>query len=236
VIAAVLAVVPLVTANAAATGAPPGAPAPSASDADVIAAIVRAVHRRVGAGIHVVVGDLHVRGDLTGTDGLVALLDPSLRFGRRSRIVVKGLRGRGRSGRLAEADAVVRARAPHYEVITPLLRGDPVTPEAVRRVDGWLDGQPLKPLVEDLAGARTLRPLVPGDVLTNRDVAVPPTIRSGDPVRLRLATAHVEVSVEGVAAQDGRIGDRIRVVNPSSGRVLRGRVVGPNAVEVNHGS
>jgi flagella basal body P-ring formation protein FlgA len=65
---------------------------------------------------------------------------------------------------------------------------------------------------------------------------MPPAVRSGEVVQLRVTSGSLQISAEGVAAQDGEIGDVIRIVNPSSGRTLRGRVVGPRVVEVQHAS
>jgi flagella basal body P-ring formation protein FlgA len=202
---------------------------------EAVAAIVAAVERRMGPDVRVTVEGLRVRGDISGTAGLVATLDPAARSGTRTRVVLKALRGRSRSTRLAEADGVVRVAGPHFEAAAPLARGDEIDLRDVRRVDGELRDVPLRRPVETVAGARAARPLVPGEPLMVGDVTVPATVRSGARVTLRVVAGGLVVSTAGIAAQDGDPGDVIRVVNASSGRTLRGQVVGPDLIEVRHG-
>jgi flagella basal body P-ring formation protein FlgA len=207
--------------------------ASSPAEDAVRAAIAHAVRARVGAEMLVEVGDLTVRR-VQDADNIVAVLDPNLLTGRPTRIALRALRGRQRAVRVGEAQCVIRMSGPHLELVAPVARGAALQPEDVRRNEGWIDGIRLEPMLLEVALARASRDLTPGDVLLRHDVVLPPAIRSGDPVRVRLLSGPVIVAADGVAAQNGRIGEEIRVVNPSSGRTIRARVVAPREVEVTH--
>ncbi len=204
--------------------------------AEVEAAIVKAVHSRMGSGVTVEVSDLRVRGDLSEAVAILALPDPGTRTGVRTRVALKGLRARGKGARIGDAECVIRVRASHRVAVGPIARGDVIAAALVERAEGWLDGVFLKPLPLDLEMARAIRDLAPGDVVRSQDVALPPPVRNGQQVRVQVRLGRVRVSAEGVAVQDGSLGEEIRIMNPSSGKVLRGRVVGPREVEVTHGT
>ncbi len=210
--------------------------AEEASISAVTEAIVSAVRGRMGADTEVSVEDLRVRGDFSGLAGLVATVDPTARLGQRMRFALKAPRGRTRAARVGEADGIVRAKLQVHEVVRGMSRGDVIGEEAVRTVRTWADGLPVKAVPARVVGSRTLRPLTPGDVVLAQDVVAPSTVRSGETVQLKLLVGSLEVILDAVATQDGDVGDEIRIVNPSSGRTLRARVIGPHAVEVHHGS
>jgi flagella basal body P-ring formation protein FlgA len=202
----------------------------------VDAAIVFAVRTRLGGAADVRLEGLELRGDLAGATTIVAVLDPATRLGTRVRVPLRSAQGRGRRVRVGEAVCVIRVEAPLLEVVLPVARGAFVGPDAVRPRVGSLDGLPLLAPVTRVVGATARRDLASGDILLPHDISVPPAVRTGDPVRLRVLHGPIQASVDGIARQDGDIGDEIRILNPSSGRVLRGRVVGPREVEISHGT
>ena len=57
-------------------------------------------------------------------------------------------------------------------------------------------------------------------------------IQTNQPVRLRIRYHGVDASAKGVAMSRGRVGDLIRVKNESSGKIITGRVVDEQTVEV----
>lgn len=59
-----------------------------------------------------------------------------------------------------------------------------------------------------------------------------PMVRSGQKVRVIARAGNVKVEISGIAKGDGRLNDLIRVLNPGSGRVFYGKVVGEGIVEV----
>ena len=90
-------------------------------------------------------------------------------------------------------------------------------------------------LVTDLAkvlGQRTTQPLAADTALTRRMFVAPPVVRRGDVVRIVYRLKGLVVSVQGEVRQNGAEGDRIRVVNIDSGRVLVGVVVDSKTVVV----
>lgn len=81
------------------------------------------------------------------------------------------------------------------------------------------------------AGMRTTRPLSPGTVLTESMVEASPVVLRGRPVQIVAMLHHVQVSAPGVALEDGRVGDVIRVENSTSGQIIRARVIAADRVE-----
>lgn len=63
-------------------------------------------------------------------------------------------------------------------------------------------------------------------------VCPPPVIRSGSTVTVVAVVGKVRASVPGIAAQHGRVGDRITVTNRLTGSRLLARVVDATTVEV----
>ena len=63
-------------------------------------------------------------------------------------------------------------------------------------------------------------------------LAQPPVIRAGDRVRVVVRMGGVEASLTAIAEQSGRPDQIIRVVNASSRRAIRVRVIAAGEVEV----
>ncbi len=102
----------------------------------------------------------------------------------------------------------------------------------VRTVD--LDGShdELVVSLDGLVGRVARRTLLPGRPVAARSLELPAVIRRGSPVTVSVYLGRMEVSMEGEAMSDGAVGDDIRVLNPTSKRVLFGRVTGHGHVEV----
>ena len=83
-----------------------------------------------------------------------------------------------------------------------------------------------------LADMQTRRSLVEGNVLTRNHVEAIPVIRRGDEVELVARTNQLAVSVLGQAMQDGGVGERIRVKNSDSGKVLYGQILNASTIRV----
>ncbi len=83
-----------------------------------------------------------------------------------------------------------------------------------------------------LAGARALRPIPAGAIVQTSFVAMRRAVEPGDSVTVVAIDGPVEVSATLVAADGGVIGAAIRVVNPETRRILRGRIVADRRVEV----
>lgn len=127
-----------------------------------------------------------------------------------------------------------RIHRPVLVTARALRRGTPVTVDMVdveeRDITSLNDG--FYTDLADLDGWQTRRPIGVGDILTRRHVEPIPVIERGDEILLVTESANMQVSVRGVAMQDGGIGSRIRVKNADSGKVLSGQVVDAATVRV----
>lgn len=141
--------------------------------------------------------------------------------------------------RVTPATVDVRFRQLVPVAARPLAARQPLTPgdvvlderEVVQRAV-WLN-------LDDLAGKAVRRPVSPGEILTERDLvpaaaeSAPVVIKPRDVVRLTARTGRLILVVPTAEAlQAGRQGELIRVRNPTSGRIVVGRVIGPGEVEV----
>lgn len=75
----------------------------------------------------------------------------------------------------------------------------------------------------------------PGQPLTAPDIARPLLVSRGGVVRMRLEASGLMLSAQGVAMEDGGLGDRVRVQNPSSHAVVMADVTGAGEVRVEPG-
>jgi flagella basal body P-ring formation protein FlgA len=67
-------------------------------------------------------------------------------------------------------------------------------------------------------GAVAMLSLPAGAILTGNDVQAPVLIKAGQTVAVDVRSGGVEVSIDAVASEAGRLGDTIMLENPSSGR------------------
>jgi flagella basal body P-ring formation protein FlgA len=204
----------------------------AATETRLRGAIQAAVQARVGGPATVTV-DIRTAQLSTGASLDAAVPEPGARFGRPARFK---LLAAGRS--VGYAVAIVHAEVSHLRVAQPIAAGDVFGADSVREVvgdPGPIAIEPL-PLATGVAGNTAVRALVANDVVTSRVVRVPPAVRSGERVVVRVVIGGIEATGVGTALQTGNVGDLIRVVNPDSRRQLRGRVVGKSEVEVQHES
>lgn len=71
-----------------------------------------------------------------------------------------------------------------------------------------------------------------GSILRKSWVAAPSVVRSGDQVLVIVRSGAVRLTDKGVAAQDGGIGDRIKIRLSGESREVYGTVSGPGIVEI----
>jgi flagella basal body P-ring formation protein FlgA len=92
------------------------------------------------------------------------------------------------------------------------------------------------PLTEaSVVGMALRHDVPPGQPLTAPDIARPLLVTRGGIVRMRLEAGGLMLSAQGVAMEDGGLGDRVRVQNPSSHAVVIGDVTGAGDVRVEPG-
>ena len=84
-------------------------------------------------------------------------------------------------------------------------------------------------VIKSLVPARIIRA---GSPITLNLFRSPMVIQTNQPVRLRIKYHGVEASAKGIALTRGRVGDMIRVKNESSGKIITGKVIDEQTVEV----
>ncbi|MCC7010594.1 MAG: flagellar basal body P-ring formation protein FlgA [Acidobacteria bacterium] len=203
------------------------APLPPVSAAAAVEAAVRA---RLGR-------DVDVTVTIAGLSGDAAIFrearpDPSARLGRPLRFTFVTV-----DGALLPGSAEVRVLGTRTIARRALARGDRLTGDDVTETVGELVDVPLKPLpaAHELVGARVLQPIAAGAVVLPGTVLLRREVERGDPVVAIAAGVAIEVTATLAAADGGRAGDVIRVVNPETKRYLRARIVRKGLVEVING-
>ena len=69
-------------------------------------------------------------------------------------------------------------------------------------------------------------------VITRTHVEFVPVVNRGDEVSLIVQTDNLQVTTLGVALQDGGVGERIRVKNQDSGKMLQGEILATGIVRI----
>ncbi len=121
-------------------------------------------------------------------------------------------------------------------------RGTAITPDVVTEQDRPVSEADLLSSLQDIIGTEAQRDLAAGTVLKGnmlrvpRQAAIPPAVRSRDLVYVTYSKGGLNLSLaDAVAMQEGRVGDLIRVMNPTSRNVFAAVVVGTGHVEVQTG-
>ncbi len=88
----------------------------------------------------------------------------------------------------------------------------------------------------DAVGLALKRLAVAGQPLSTADLMRPIAVQKGARVMMQLFTPGLALTGQGVALDAGGIGERIRVLNPTSRAMLEVEVIGPGRVRVSPGS
>jgi flagella basal body P-ring formation protein FlgA len=137
-----------------------------------------------------------------------------------------------------EARIWVRADIRVFEEVVvsskPLLINEVVKAKDVRvdrRDISNLNGRPFRRL-NDVIGQQVTRALPVNETLTDRLLTAPQVLRRGNPIMLVYESAGLRVETPGIAEENGRAGELIQVRNPSSGKLLRGKVLDQRRVGI----
>jgi flagella basal body P-ring formation protein FlgA len=84
----------------------------------------------------------------------------------------------------------------------------------------------------NIIGKQLKRPLSAGQVIYNYHLQAPEIIKKGDIVSISTKRGSLSVVVSGIALNNASIGERLRVENRRSSRIIDTRVTGPGTVEV----
>ena len=211
------------------------------SDSAVRTAIADAVKARVGADADVVVSRVQIfarEGDACSRASACQVTpDPSARLGHTIRFALSAIRRDGavtRFERIGAAEADISVTAAVVRATAVIRRGDLIPAAALESVPLPLADMPLRrmPAAAELAGAKALRDIAPGEPLMAGMVLVTPAVKTGQHVTAFSRVGSVEVSATLLAAESGVSGDIIRLVNPDSRRAMRARIVSSNRVEI----
>jgi flagella basal body P-ring formation protein FlgA len=102
-----------------------------------------------------------------------------------------------------------------------------------QRVDAAITGSPLAWAA--IPGATALRDMRAGTVVTDRDVQRAQLVKRGDVVAIQVKKGPVVARATAIAAQDGYLGDKIRVTTTDTKRELTAVVTARASVEVDLG-
>lgn len=197
----------------------------------VPAAIEHAVQQRMGE-VRVEVVDLsgsRLPATPAMNPGLVARPEPGARLGRAMRFILLA-----NGARVGSVVAKLKVTGPAVRSSRSLSRGEELGADAIAVEDVELDGVLMDrlPTMDEIVGAQARRDIRAGEVLTDAAVVVPLLVKSGDEVRVSVATGVIEVTGVGRASGSGRAGDLIRVLLPASRKALKARITGAGSVEI----
>lgn len=86
--------------------------------------------------------------------------------------------------------------------------------------------------MDELVGRTARRTLLAGRPVASRLVERPAAVERGASVTVRVHVGPMVVTMDGEAMEAGAVGESVKVLNPSSKRVLSGRVVDHGTIEV----
>jgi len=116
----------------------------------------------------------------------------------------------------------------------PLGRFQPIRRDDIRLQRMNLARVPSNAVVslDQALGRRASRSIAPDCVLRRDQIELAPVIKRGDIVQVVAETPVMRISVKGMAKQDGAKGDRIKVINLRSKKVIYAQVVDGQTVSV----
>ena len=161
--------------------------------------------------------------------GLEAQVDPAARLGQPTRFVLTS-----DGVRRGAAVATLQVQTRYARASRAIARDEAITQDAFEVVNGVLPAIALRrvPAPDEVVGLKARRAIARGEALTSAVLLVPPAVRSGDEVTVKVAIGQVEVTGVAVASGSGQPGDVIRVMQPRTRRLVKARILGPGAVEV----
>lgn len=86
--------------------------------------------------------------------------------------------------------------------------------------------------IKDAIGKRAMRPINPGEILRTDIIERPPIIKYNDMVSIIAESGTLRISTLGRAEENGKSGDRIKVLNVDSKKEIYARVVDSKTVRV----
>lgn len=114
-----------------------------------------------------------------------------------------------------------------------LSRGKSLSADDIRfaRVNVAQSGPGYFEVPDDLIGMELKRSLRAGETLSRSMIRPPMVVKRGDAVSLEASIAGIQVVTMGEALANGHVGQRIRVRNARSRRIIDAEIIGPGRVQ-----
>ena len=135
--------------------------------------------------------------------------------------------------RTVQVSVTVKVVAPVAVALKSVARSEQIGPSniAIQERDITMLPDDILTTMPEVGWTASL-PISEGSILRRSWVSAPPAVRSGDQVLVVVSSGTLRLTDRGVAAQDGCIGDRIKVRLSGEGREVRGTISGPGLVEI----
>jgi flagella basal body P-ring formation protein FlgA len=115
----------------------------------------------------------------------------------------------------------------------PLRKGDLLAARSVRLAKQDLaDLKDPYPALDQVLGKEMARTVNSGTILDQGNVVAPAVVKEGDMVKIVARKGALQITASGLARADGRQGERIRVKNIGTNKLVYCRVDGPGMVSV----
>ena len=87
--------------------------------------------------------------------------------------------------------------------------------------------------LEEAIGLEATRTIRAGSPITLSDLVAADLVRKGEKVTLTISRGALNISVDTIAVEDGKMGEQVELMNAESGKVIRGVVTGRHRAEGN---
>jgi flagella basal body P-ring formation protein FlgA len=116
----------------------------------------------------------------------------------------------------------------------PLARRQPIGHDDIKIQRMNLSRTPKNIIVrkDQVIGNRTTSAIAMNAILCTDDIEMPPAVSRGDVIQLLAESPLLRVTTKGVAKDKGAVGDRIRVLNLRSKKMIYARIVDPFTARV----
>jgi len=117
----------------------------------------------------------------------------------------------------------------------PIRRGEIITEDKLRLMRKYIRNSfnDFFTRKRDILGKRAKTNIGVGEIIYRDMVEVPPVIRRGERITIVAESDTLKITAPGIAKQDGRIGEIIRVQNLLSKKIITGSVLNDHTVKVN---
>ncbi|MFN3135399.1 MAG: flagellar basal body P-ring formation chaperone FlgA [Candidatus Kryptonium sp.] len=86
--------------------------------------------------------------------------------------------------------------------------------------------------VSKILGKEIKKPVREGEIIFENYFEDLPLVKAGERVRVIARAGNIKIETIGIAKRDGRLNEKVRILNPNSGKLFYGKVIGEGVVEV----